>query len=128
MENLQPSDRWDNLLGKYVSVWIWSILLGMTLSTTISFTSVRSGGTRGLVGMVLAFPVLIGVLATFVGFTHLLRYLYRHILPVFMFGESPNGRETAYHLHVALRYLIYAVMLRLATTALEILINTVAGF
>lgn len=132
-EEPKTIDRLDALLGKYVSVWIWSILTGVTVSVGISFTSVRPSA-RGLFGMVLVFPVLLGFAATYAGLVHLLNYLRRHIIPVFLQSPTENvGYPTreerhapAHHLFVALRYLIYAVALRLIAGALEIAFNSLA--
>ena len=55
---------------------------------------VRSGATRGLFGVALAFPVLLGVAATYGGLTHLLQYLritlFRLFCPVALTIEIEN--------------------------------------
>lgn len=120
---------WEALLRKYVSVWIWSILMGVTISVAISFVSVRSSAVRGLVGIALAFPILAGVAAAYGGLMQLLQYLRRHIIPTFLHSGSEreehanNSEQTAHHLYLALRFLIYAITLRLVTAALEVAIN-----
>jgi hypothetical protein len=123
---------WEALLRKYVSVWIWSILMGVTISVAISFVGVRSSAVRGLVGVALAFPILAGVIAAYGGLMHLLQYLRHHIIPTFLGDSSEreeyieNSERTAFHLYLALKFLIYAILLRLITAALEVAINAFA--
>jgi len=123
----QSEAKWDALLGKYVSVWIWSILIGVTISVAISFVGVRSGAVRGLFGAALAIPIILGVAAAYGGLIHLLDYLRGHIIPTFLVHDPERTDEqAAVHLYLALRYLVYAITLRLLTAAIEVALNAFA--
>jgi hypothetical protein len=50
--------------------------------------------------------------------------LRKYIIPAFLAGERIGKDDgTAIHLYLALRYLIYAVILRLLTVAIEVAFN-----
>ena len=87
--NESPPDVWDRLLGKYVIVWLWSILFGSTtaLGTGLAYLSFSSGRWGPLVPPLLI-TALSGVAFVVNAWWSLYLFLVRVLLPQF-FGGRP---------------------------------------
>jgi hypothetical protein len=75
----------DRILSKYVTIWVWSILVG--LNTTVTFSLVSGVRSRGPEALTLIGPVLLlGVLAALVAWYFLIRYLHFFVVPNFFWN------------------------------------------
>lgn len=76
------------VLNRYISVWIWSILIGLAM--TLSLTATRGlqfaqYGMGGLLLTIFALPIALNLFRAWGG---LIRYLREFIVPVLMFDAS----------------------------------------
>lgn len=92
------TSEWDNLLAKYVRVWIWSILFGATSGLSYAYLGIRLDRPWGsLTALPLAILVL-GIMATLGAWSSLLQHLRISILPTF-FGyqrRTPHDDDPRY--------------------------------
>ena len=107
----------DNLLSKYISVWLWSITLGATSALSFVFTnSSFSRGEWGPLSFALALGTLLGMLVTLAAWMQLLFYLRYFLIPRLILRRPlPDEEEAAAatSLVKAFRYMILGVLLSL---------------
>jgi len=84
--------KWDDLLAKYVRVWIWSILFGATSGLSYAYLGIRLDRPWGPLAALPLAILLLGIIATVGAWWSLLIHLRISILPTF-FGYS---RRTPY--------------------------------
>ena len=124
----------NGVLGKYVSVWLWSILFGANSALLYSFASMRLDRPWGSLGLLLAIPFAIGALFGLIALFYLLRYLTRYLLPVFLegkvveeTGKGAGGASPSRYLAAAFRSIALAFAMRLAI-ALATLLYSIQSF
>ena len=146
-------ERIDRVLAKYVSVWLWSILFGTSISLSFSFISYRPTEKWGPLGLLLAALLILGFIFAVSSLIYQFYYLKEFLLPTFFPGEaleSPpdlpaaegvadarekvlRGRDKArymatYYLRKSVRLMIFAVVLRAVMVLAELLYSSLAGF
>jgi hypothetical protein len=128
-----PFSQWDQLLAKYVRVWIWTALFVATSGLTYSYVDVRFDARWGTLVMLPLALFAFGVFATLGAWVALLRYLQYAIIPEFFMtrplassskastsNEDATSNEDEYHewrtrraVLQAYRFLILAGLSRL---------------
>jgi len=119
MEKEPNIDNWDQLLGKYVSVWIWSIILGSSAAVTYTLPRPQEFFDYGTIGVVLiVIYLMVGVFAL-MALISALRFFRNFILPIVLLGgryedlERHPGSEM-YVLYKSGYFLVLAISLRVA--------------
>lgn len=121
--------RYEPLLGKYVSVWLWSILFGSITGVGYSFSSYRPFDTRFRISLLLsALLFLIGALAALSALLALYRALVRYLLPQFVMHEEGDPRLFADSLRHALYMFIIAVITRVIMALVDALLTGLGAF
>jgi hypothetical protein len=122
--NLQGSS-WDALLRKYAYVWIWSVLVGSVTSVGFSFFGF-SGGRWGAMGTGLIAFTFFGAASVLVSLAALSKFFSGYLLPIF-FGDTEVTTEeslrAALLLRRSFRYLVFAVLIKFAMSAVEQLLS-----
>jgi hypothetical protein len=81
-------NTFDRVLAKYVTIWVWSILVG--INTTVTFSFIGSGlRARGPSALTFLGPVyLAGAICTMVAWYYVVRYLRYFIVPNFFWTST----------------------------------------
>jgi hypothetical protein len=113
---------YNRIFGKYVYVWMWSLLLGTATSIGFSFISYRTE-RWGPLGLSLVLLQILGGICVLLCLSKLLRFFGGFLLPIF-FGDveiTPEERVRAGRLlGMSFRYIIYAVGFRFLLSAIEV--------
>jgi hypothetical protein len=127
-------DKIDQLLSKYITVWIWSVLFGASTGLVVSLITYRTDARWGPLNAVLLFFLAISVAAAVVSWRALLKYLSVYLIPKFLTVQTfPNEDEkkmhieAAYALRRAFQYLIIASVARVVITLLEMAYASLMG-
>jgi hypothetical protein len=119
----QPDTHLDQLLNKYVSVWLWSILFGTTTGVLYSFLSFRYDRWGGL-GLILIIPALASLMLAILSWLRLYHALAGYLIPRFILNESheeeADPRFFAYQIRRAFLYFVYAAAFRAVASLLEL--------
>jgi hypothetical protein len=115
----------DRVLSKYVTIWVWSILVG--INTTVTFSFVGGVRSRGPSVLVFLGPLFVaGVLAALIAWYFIVRYLRFFIVPNF-FWTSSGDLEQDPRAWGSIRYiglfLLIAISFRLALTILDLALS-----
>lgn len=117
-ESAEPSvDKLDRLLGKYVSVWIWSIILASSAGVTYTLPRPQEFFDYGTFGLaLLAIYLMVGVTAL-MALMSALRFFKGFILPTVLLGDDHRERERPEYaemnvLYKAAYFLVMATFLR----------------
>lgn len=87
--------KFDELLSKYLSVWIWSILFTTTTGVLYSFLSFHLDRWGGL-AIVIALPAILALLFALASWAHLYWGLQRFLIPRFVLsGDAELATEVA---------------------------------
>ena len=124
----EVSSEWDELLSKYVSVWMWSILFGTTTGVLYSFLSFRLDHWGGLAVM-LAFPALLSIIFAVASWLNLYRGLSEFLIPRFILGvpaEHSDRERFAYTLRRAFFMFIWAASFRALASVLELALSSIS--
>jgi hypothetical protein len=112
----------ERILAKYVTIWVWSILVGINTTVTLSFVSgVRS---RGPEVMLLIGPLFaVGVLATLAAWYFIVNYLRIFIVPNFFWtssGDLEKDPRAWRSIRLIGSFLFYAITFRLLLVLLDV--------
>lgn len=140
-------ERIDRVLAKYVSVWLWSILFGTSISLSFSFISYRPAEKWGPLGLLLAVLLIIGFIFAVSSLVYQFYYLKNFLIPTFFPGpgrpdteskdvsteEAHAGRDrerllATYYLRKSVRLMIFAVVLRAVMVLVELIYSALAGY
>lgn len=114
----------DELLCKYLSVWLWSITLAATTGLSFAFSNSSLLRTDwGPLSLTLAVVTVMGLSVTLLAWMHLLQYLRYFLIPAFLLGkEVSNERraDAARNLARAFRYMVFGVVLSLGMVAVRL--------
>jgi hypothetical protein len=116
------------LLDRYVSVWLWSILFGSTSGVAYTLLSLRSS-SWGKLGAVFLFPAAMVFACATLAWLHLYRGLRCYLLPTFlpmMRGEADPLRF-GISLRQAFYFLFLAFVFRISTSLLELALGVLSG-
>lgn len=109
------------VFGRYVSVWMWSLLLGIAILIGLSFTYYRNE-RWGVFGLTLGLLQLLGGICILLSLSKLLRFLATFLLPAF-FGEAEIAPEEHVHagklLEMSFRYTLCAMAFRVLLASIE---------
>jgi len=122
MPNDDGLKEYNRIFGKYVYVWLWSLLLGTATSIGFSFISYRTE-RWGLLGISLVFLQLLGGVFILLCLATLLKFFAGFLLPIF-FGDAEVTLDEQVRagrlLGLSFRYTIYAVAFRFILSAIEV--------
>ena len=122
----QPERPYESLLGKYVSVWLWSILFGSMSGVGYTFIGYSPIEGRFLASIILSCLLFgIGSLAALSSLIALYRGLVNFLIPKFVMGEESDPQAFAFSLRHAFLMFIIAVVTRVIMALIEALL---AGF
>src|SRR6266404_2574434 len=76
------------LINRYISVWVWSILFGLTTSLSFTITNVRNIGRFGELSLVIGAFYLLSALFVFRAWFILLEYLRNFLIPMIFSGSG----------------------------------------
>lgn len=117
MKEVSNADQWDRLLGKYVSVWIWSIILASSAGVTYTLPRPQEFFDYGTLGLaLLTIYMMVGV-TVLITLMLALRFFRCFILPQVLLSEEsldkarPAGVEMQV-LYKAAYFLVMATFLR----------------
>lgn len=117
----------NQLLDKYISVWLWSALFGASTGLVVTLITYRTDARWGLLNALLLFILLISVVAAVVSWRALLRYMTVYLIPKFLLHkfetepekEKEAEKNAAKELRRAFEYLVIAAATRVVVTLLE---------
>lgn len=117
----QPSDKLDNLLAKYVSVWLWSIIFGATTGVLYSFLSFRFD-RWGVLALALVIPAIASLLSALMSWRHVYVAMVDYLLPKFVYESARDldPKQFAYQLSRAFQYFMFAAGFRALAAFMEI--------
>ena len=92
------------LLNRYISVWLWSIILGSTVSAFMMIPRAREIQDYGSATFLLTFIMAFAYLAYIFAFMSLFNYLRRFIIPLVL-GSTEEIHGDEGHQHYAYRSL-----------------------
>jgi hypothetical protein len=129
----QSPPQWEKIeqiAAKYFSVWIWSIVIGITTSASFSLIGYVPRA-RGSLFLLLLTPLLVlSAAAILASWVVTLRYLDRYVIPIF-FGEDEAYRvdpKAQRLLSSAIRYSLLALAFRLILSIVDYLLSSSPNF
>jgi hypothetical protein len=129
----QPTPRWrwiELIATKYFSVWIWSVVIGITTGVSFSLVNFFPRARGSFLVLLLAPLQILSAICVLVSWFALLRFLDGYIIPIF-FGEeggyrvAPNPER---FLSSAVRYSLGALAFRLLLSLADLLLSSTSGF
>ena len=112
------------LLSNYISVWLWSILLGGTTTLTYQIVNYSGYNKWGILSVSFASFTMFAVLLLVYSWFYLYKYLDKVIIPLVIMRKDPfemecDRDEAAHILSRAYKYLIYAAVLGLSKSIFQ---------
>jgi len=132
--------QWDNLLAKYVRVWIWSILFGATSGLSYAYFGVRLDRPWGPLAALPLALFVVGVLSALGSWWSLLVHLRYSILPTFFdysrhtrYIDDPKysdwiRKRSVSSIIKAYQFLLIAGMARLALAMSDLIFEVLRSF
>ena len=123
-ERKEDPTLFDQLLSKYVGVWLWTILFGTTTGVLYSFLTFRYE-RWGSIGVVLAVPAMLALILALLSWQQLYSGLHTYLLPKFLAtkpDDELDPKRFAYTLQRSFFYFILAAALRALSSIFEILL------
>jgi hypothetical protein len=117
----------DRVLSKYITIWVWSILVGVNTSMTFSLinANIRSRGTE--VFLLLGPVYLIASASTLVSWYFVVKYLRFFIVPKF-FWSNPGPMEHDPRAWGSIRsigsWMLLAIALRLLLAGIDLVFSS----
>lgn len=119
---------YEPLLGKYVSVWLWSILFGSMTGVGYSFIAYRPFDTRFRVSVLLSGLLFaIGAMAALSSLLALYKALVRYLIPQFILRHESDPELFAICLQRALFMFIVAVITRVVMALVDAVLTGVGA-
>lgn len=120
----QSNGHLDQLLNKYVSVWLWSILFGTTTGVLYTFLNLRFDRWGGL-GLILVLPALFSLILAILSWLRLYHALAGYLIPRFIL-DTPTGKSDqeffAYQIRRSFFYFVCAAAFRAIASLLELVL------
>jgi hypothetical protein len=151
--NSPSSVNLDNLLDKYITVWIWSVLFGASSGLVISLITYRTDARWGPLNAILLLFLIISIVAAVISWRALMRYMSVYLIPKFLLhqfstrtekksddkaqqdeskplstDELEAERKAADSLRRAFEYLVIAAGARVVITLLEMAYSSLIRF
>ncbi len=118
--------RLEQLLAKYISVWLWSILFGASTGLLYALSDIRARDWAKL-SVVFAIPAVLAFAFALISWWHLLSGLRQYLIPIYVLQHAEADRyEFAYHLSRAFQFMIYASVMRILVTVVELALAAAA--
>jgi len=84
-DSTTPSrEHFDDLLDRYITVWIWSVLFGASTGLVISLITYRTDVRWGLLNGLLLFFLFISISAAVISWRALMQYMSVYLIPKFL--------------------------------------------
>ncbi len=117
----------DRILAKYVTIWVWSILVGINATVTFSFVGYGTRSRGASLFMLLGPVDVLGMLASLVAWYFIVRYLRLFIIPKF-FWTSPGELEQDPRVYGAISkigvWILLAIFFRLLLAAFDFALSS----
>ena len=91
--NPPSSANLDNLLDKYITVWIWSVLFGASTGLVISLITYRTDARWGPLNAILLLFLIISIVAAVISWRALMRYMSVYLIPKFLLHQFSTRKE-----------------------------------
>ena len=115
-----PQGKWiEQIAAKYFSIWIWSIVIGITTSTSISLVNYFPRARGPMLVVLLAPLAAFSAFFTLAAWYSVIRVLEKYILPTFFGSEEVVPVDP----HVAKRLLAVAVRFSLLALTFRLLLS-----
>ena len=103
----------DRLARKYFVIWIWSVVVGIVTTNSLSIWSFHPSARGPL--LILLIGPLMAICGSFTigAWWFILRFLQGYILPVFFWERENEPRRRAAALGTAVQMTVFAVIFRL---------------
>lgn len=128
----QPNAQLDQLLNKYVAVWLWSILFGTTTGVLYSFLSFRYDRWGGL-GLIIVIPAIASLMYAILSWIALYRALSRYLIPRYILDNQDivtsdeAKREFAYMIKRSFLFFVFAAAFRAVASLVELALAISSG-
>jgi len=124
---------WDDLLAKYVRVWVWSAILGANAGLTYLYIGVEFQKPWGALTPLLLALMALGVVASFASWWALLVHLRIAIVPSFFGYQSPHDsqeytirqRRAARTIIQSYQYFTIAALVRLLFSLVQVALQVI---
>lgn len=117
----------DVLARRYFSIWIWSIVVGVTTTTTFSLMNFSFRSSGSTINMLIVPLYLLSGLVALMAWASIVQFFDRGILHWFTSGEEIPAK-TGLILSRALKFSFLALALRVITGAVEIALNVLGSY
>jgi hypothetical protein len=91
--NSPSSANLDNLLDKYITVWIWSVLFRASTGLVISLITYRTDARWGPLNAILLLFLIISIVAAVISWRALMRYMSVYLIPKFLLHQFSTRKE-----------------------------------
>jgi len=121
----QQNSIYDELLSKYIAVWIWSIMFGSVSGLFYS----SSASARGYSDRWVAFIALslitssIGLVAVLIAYRELYKCLKEYLLPRFFMKDKGDTEAFVRHIKNAFLMLFVALLVRILSVTFEMVLT-----
>lgn len=128
----QPNAQLDQLLNKYVAVWLWSILFGTTTGVLYSFLSFRYDRWGGL-GLIIVIPAIASLMYAILSWIALYRALSRYLIPRYILDcqdivtSDEAKRVFAYMIKRSFLFFVFAAAFRAVASLVELALAISSG-
>lgn len=115
----------SRLLSKYVIIWVWTILVGLSSGLVISFIDYRLYDFNwGEFCFIVLFPIIVGLMAAIISLYLLARFLKLYIISIFLMERTLSEddlRKYSQYLKLSFYFFILSTSMR----AFLIIVNTI---
>lgn len=112
----------DKIASKYFMVWIWSIVVGISTTTSLSLISYPTR-SRGSFFVLLMSPLFfLSALCLIKAWYGIIRFFDYYIVPTFFYGES-NPKDSERFLKNSVRFSFLSLALRLLLSLVDLTLN-----
>ena len=131
MDNQQsPQQSWIvQIATKYFSVWIWSIVIGITTSTSLSLVNYFPRARGAFLVLLLAPLLALSGICVLASWFVAIRFLDRYLLPIF-FGDGRDFRvdfDAARLLSRAVRFSLLALAFRVLLSVADLILSSTSS-
>lgn len=119
--------NWDEVIRKYMKIWIWSILFGANSTLTYALSSTFVRENWGVLAIGVAVTAFYGVILVLISWRYLINFFSKSILPSLFSNEeykfsNDELKTHAAYLERALKFMVYASIIMFLTKIIEIIL------
>lgn len=121
-------DNLDNLLSKYISVWLWSILFGANTGVLVSFYTRQELRGWGSITIILLGIWGVGSIFLILSFVYLFSYLKLLLIPIFIEKkpiENISYKKTSIYLIRSFNYFLASLFLGLLAEFIKTIFSAI---